>query len=78
MKKKLRKQDRPGYIYKYPAGTKVRIKDDIKCHPDFNKGGLLVFPDESYIGDGEYPVGIYVMGLGACYMFHPDEYEIVN
>lgn len=36
------------------------------------------FPDESYIGDGEYPVGIYVMGLGACYMFHPDEYEIVN
>lgn len=79
MKRKVREQDRPGYIYKYPAGTKVRIKDNVECHPDFHKGGLLVFQDESYVDDDdEYPVGINVMGLGTCYMFHPDEYEIIK
>ena len=74
----LRKQDRPRYIYKYPAGTKVRIKDDVKCHPDFHKGGLLVFQDKFCVDDREYRVGIHVMGLGTCFMFHPDEYEIIK
>lgn len=78
MKNKLRKQDRPGYIYKYPAGTKVRIKDDVKCNPDFHKGELLVFQDKFCVDDGEYRVGIHVMGLGTCFMFHPDEYEIIK
>lgn len=78
MKRKVREQDRPGYIYKYPVGTKVRIKDNVECHPDFHKGGLLVFQDESYVDDDEYPVGINVMGLGTCYMFRPDEYEIIK
>lgn len=73
----MRKQDRSD-IYKYPAGIKVRIKDDVECHPDFHKGGLLVFQDESCVDDEEYRVGISVMGLGTCYMFHPDEYEIIK
>lgn len=37
-----------------------------------------MFQDESYVDDDEYPVGINVMGLGTCYMFHPDEYEIIK
>lgn len=63
MKRKVREQDRPGYIYKYPVGTKVRIKDNVECHPDFHRGGLLVFQDESYVDDDEYPVGIVEIEL---------------
>lgn len=66
-----------GEIYKYPKGTKVRIKDSVQCHQAFHDGGALIFQDRNDVDKGEYRVGIETE-IGACFDFHPDEYELIN
>jgi hypothetical protein len=66
-----------GEIYKYPQGTKVRIKDNVQCHQQYHDGGTLIFQDRKYVDKGEYRVGIQVE-FGACFDFHPDDYELIK
>lgn len=66
-----------GEIYKYPKGTKVRIKDSVQCHQAFHDGGALIFQDRKDVDKGEYRVGIKTE-IGVCFDFHPDEYELIN
>ena len=66
-----------GEIYKYPKGTKVRIKDSVQCHQQYYDGGTLIFQDRKDVDKGEYRVGIQVE-LGVCFDFHPDDYELIK
>lgn len=66
-----------GEIYKYPKGTKVRIKDSVQCHQKFHDGGNLVFQDKEDVDKGEYRVGIQVE-FGVCFDFHPEDYELIK
>lgn len=66
-----------GEIYKYPKGTKVRIKDNVECHQKFHDGGTLTFQDKGEKDRDEYRVGIKV-DFGVCHCFHPDDYELIN
>jgi len=65
-----------GGIYKYPKGTKVRIKDNVQCHQQYHDGGTLIFQDRKYVDNGEFRVGIQVV-CGVCFDFHPDYYELI-
>ena len=73
----MNKMLKQGEIYKYPKGTKVRIKDSVQCHQRFHDGGTLIFQDKKYADKDEYRVGIQI-GLGACFDFHPDDYELIK
>lgn len=66
-----------GEIYKYPKGTKVRIKDSVLCSKKFHNGGKLVFQKARNADKDEYRVGIQVE-KGICFCFHPDEYELIE
>lgn len=68
---------RQGEIYKYPKGTKVRIKDSVECHKSFHDGGTLDFQSRDETDRDEYRVGIKT-DIGVCYCFHPDDYELIN
>jgi hypothetical protein len=66
-----------GEIYKFPKGTKVRIKDNVRCHQQYHDGGSLIFQDRKDVDKGEFRVGIQVE-CGACFDFHPDYYELIK
>lgn len=59
-----------GEIYKYPKGTKVRIKDSVQCHQQYHDGGTLIFQDRKYVDKGEYRVGIQVE-IRSLFRFSP-------
>ena len=66
-----------GEIYKYPKGTKVRIKDSVQCHQKYHDGGSLIFQDRFCVEEGEYCVGIQVED-GVCFDYHPNDYELIK
>jgi hypothetical protein len=60
------------------AGTKVKIKDRVKCADKFKVGGELVFQTVSQTDDGDRQFGIRIPGFGICFSFKCDDYEIIK
>ena len=55
-------------------GTQVRVLPHVDCHPDFKKGGTLVFTENPL---NTYPYGVR-FNLGVCYDFHCSEIELLS
>ena len=53
-------KEKPINIFKFPSGTKVRIKSNVDCHKSFLKGGNLVFQPKEDAKENEYTIGIRI------------------
>jgi len=63
-------------IMNLKEGTKIRIRAGATAYIPYLQGGFLVFQDNEDREPGEHVFGIDVVN-GACYMFSPEEIELI-